>query len=707
MKRFALLFLLLSAVPVFAANWYVDPVNGGTRYDASTTPTGQCNGQSASAYVSGVNQPCPYKDARALWNDPNFFQSQTWVIAGGDTVTFKNCAAQVTTGGGCIIAGSYDASASGKPCFGLSINCVPPDPPAGTAMAPTTFLGENAGNCSTTVLHPGASYPDIIGDPAKQSYIYGVGGASYVWSHAATHDIVYSCIMITDQSHCGAEIDCHGFTDYANYGFDTGNNMTALNGDITLTDVTIQGMGAQGWHGNMGGAMNFTHVFFYMDGQTGIDLDPDGHGEQSTTGSMNFHYVSIGFIGCPMEFPPTSTIPIAIDSGRSCGSQSTSPISITGDGIGTPVTQMASILLDHVTSFYNTQDGIDIGHVYNSTVTFSNTQIYGNMGGNGPKMGPQQSVSLSNLLITGNCLAMLSPIPGAPTGFNAALGADGCRAGGDQFGVNMLPTAIEGNGTFTASGTAITGTSTLFTDDCAVGGTLGWIEAVAPFSNFNAYADRRTIAAIGSDTSITLSAPFASVPTTSIPICTAGPNSTSSTAVTEYHVSYAGYGSATHDAECQAAFNGKQAPIDLGYCGGYSWTAKDNIFYGYTNTNYNDEQAPSLWTGFAPTVEDYNNCFAFRGSTQCVGAHDVSTDPLFQSEPANPITAESQLYQFLFPLTASSPGKYAGVAIGGQTTDFLGNAWASTPSMGGLEVLGASGGSVVSGSSVTSGVVSQ
>jgi hypothetical protein len=77
----------------------------------------------------------------------------------------------------------------------------------------------------------------------------------------------------------------------------------------------------------------------------------------------------------------------------------------------------------------------------------------------------------------------------------------------------------------------------------------------------------------------------------------------------------------------------------------------------------------------------------------------VHTSPLLTGQPATPITAETQLDNFNYSLSSSSPAIHVGTPISGLTTDFLGNAWNNPPSMGSLEYFasGSSASQVLSG----------
>lgn len=85
--------------------------------------------------------------------------------------------------------------------------------------------------------------------------------------------------------------------------------------------------------------------------------------------------------------------------------------------------------VDHSTFRYNTQDGLDAGHVDtgNFTLSFTNSNSYGNMGGQ-LKWGPNfQTVTVANNTFLSNCLRMSQPMTSQPSTYNANL-VDFCRA---------------------------------------------------------------------------------------------------------------------------------------------------------------------------------------------------------------------------------------------------------------------------------------
>src|SRR5579875_1455426 len=87
-----LLILVFGAGRTWAKTWYVRP-DGGTRY--SHNVSGQCDGLADAAYPGhGKNQHCAFREFRYMWDDDSGrVGAGEWVMAGGDTVIIRGCAA--------------------------------------------------------------------------------------------------------------------------------------------------------------------------------------------------------------------------------------------------------------------------------------------------------------------------------------------------------------------------------------------------------------------------------------------------------------------------------------------------------------------------------------------------------------------------------------------------------------------------------------
>ncbi len=673
MKILSLFLALLSTLPAPATTWYVKATGGGTRYDAGTNPSGQCNGQSSSAYVSGVNQPCPYNDGRLLWNNPFAFNNAVWVMSSGDTVVLLDSGPTNQT----RFSGSANAS-SGNFCFGIGTTCNPPDWPSNV-----TLQGVNAGSCSATLTAPNSTYTYQGGDPAKQSWIWGGSGAFYVLPFIATNTATASCIHITDHSNCGvnavpapggASPSCSG-TDYTSYGIYTGTAATPLNANITLTDVTIEGMQAKGIIGAIGGLWTLNRVGIGYNGQAGWDLD-DGSAHFST-GSVVASYLAIYWNGCAQQnYPYSNTIPV---EGLTCAGQSNGG---SGDGLGTPVTPL-NFSCDHCLGFNNVQDAFDLGHTFGSTIQITNSLFFANSGGT-IKVGPNQSVIAYNNLIVGNGQRMSQAITGTPSNYNGNLGdfnRSGTVGGTNVQGNSAIIAGPPGSpATISSIGTAVTGVNTHFTTQLSNGDIL-----IPDTSDPATWS--RTVTIID-DTHLTLSSAWPGGSVGSTYGVKVNPSPASTSVIHRYHNSLAGYESSFWDDQCQVAGTlagyAYQGQVNEALCPGYVIDDRDNLYAGYSTASLNAGATPVTWSEVQPSLENHNLCYNMRSSL-CVGTGDVTSTPLLTSQPATPITAESQLDNYQFALTTSSPAKATGVTISGQTSDYLGNAWLSPPSMGALE----------------------
>jgi hypothetical protein len=650
MKRLLIpILLIFISISAHATTWYVNSSTGGTRYSAANT-SGQCSGKSNAPYVKGVNQPCAFNDARLLWNDPYAYQNATWVLAPGDTAILE-------TGG--QISGSQDASAIGKFCFGTGTYCVPPDLPSGTSGAHTRLLGANYASCSISKTFIGASAPTLAGDPSKQTYLFASTPSGqapfYAISLATSQFVDVECLDISGQGGRSGQ------------GIYSGSATTPTNGDILLQDLTVEGFADSGLRGNFGGLWTLTRDTFQFNAQAGINNDP-GNGQQST-GSIVASYVSIFANGCLQEFPVVHAF-----SASFCRDQNNAGY---GDGWGGPPTALPASC-DHCLTAYNTQDGIDWGHTNNSDLSITNSQMYGNMGGN-LKAGPSNKATFTNNIINANCQRMHDQIADAPSGWNAGLTL-WCRAS-DQNSMAALTTAtLNTNGRITSVGTAVTGVATSFTSQYTVGQIIMPGDASNVFS-YPAYA--RVITSIASDTSLTVESVFPTNISNPMYVVTIPPGGPSSnTTLTIVGNSLVGYGATTLDVSCQTGY--PQIAVDNGLCAGLTYTLKNNILLGFSNPNYNENQAPGAFYNITPTADDYNVFYGFRGSYS-KGKNDIKTSPLFVNQHIQAVTVEADLDNFNFNLTTSSPAKWSGITISGLAADFNGFGRHSPSSMGALE----------------------
>jgi hypothetical protein len=399
--------LVLSALPLSGETWYIRH-DGGSRYSAKVR-TGQCDGKADVAYRGkGTNQHCAFNDFRYLYDDRSYGNTG-WVIAGGDTVIVRNGPWRI----GFSAPDNTDAW-----CVGLNgaAACSAPSLPAGTPTQHTRILGENYANCGTSTTT----------DRSKLTQLYGGFGLGTVINMQGAQYVDMECIEITRHSQCIS----HGLPAYPKTcdnrfpgtdDFDSDGMATDINThDLLLQDVWIHGHTDRGIVGPIGGTVTCLRCNISYNGMAGWDFD-NGHQTPSVNAVWNFSYSTIEWNGCNQEYPLTHPNPAI-----SCYGQSNAGY---GDGVGTPPNMCLTSNIDHSVFRYNTQDGIDLGHIDKGAcaLTITNSMAYGNNGGQF-KWGPNENPAIFvNNLIMGNCMRMSEPIAGTPATYNKNLG-DFCRA---------------------------------------------------------------------------------------------------------------------------------------------------------------------------------------------------------------------------------------------------------------------------------------
>lgn len=236
--------------------------------------------------------------------------------------------------------------------------------------------------------------------------------------------------------------------DYASNGITT----NASTHDIKLSNLNIHGFTSRGIIGPIGGYVTVDHVRIAFNGGAGWDFD-DGHGTKSTENALvTASYLTIEGSGCNEEYPIVhSGFPAA-----SCFDQSSGGY---GDAIGSPNTPL-NFTCDHCTFRYNTQDGPDLLHSFDSSIQITDSESYGNMGQQW-KLGAMRSVDFEFNKTVHNCSRMSAPIDGNST-YNRYL-SNFCRAAGDSFAIGTKDggTYIYRNNSFAGYG------STTYDINCA------------------------------------------------------------------------------------------------------------------------------------------------------------------------------------------------------------------------------------------------
>jgi hypothetical protein len=428
--------------------WYIRP-DGGTRYSANQT-AGQCDGKADTAYSgSGTNQHCAFKDPRYLWDDQSY-GNHAWVIAGGDTVIIRGGPWRIgfdAAPGSCSGAG---CGAGYTWCYGGGGNygCYNPPIPAGTASQHTRILGQNYGACSSGGVTNRSQLTQIFGGFGVTEAL-NLTGAKYV-------DV--ECLEITRHSQCiafgtpavPASCVSGSADDYDSDGIHTDNTTH----DLLMQDLWIHGHIGRGIKGPIGGLVTCLRCDIAYNGGAGWDFD-DGNATPMVNGNWQFLYSTIEWSGCNQEYPIVHAIPVI-----SCYSQSTGGY---GDGVGTPAGTGLSATIDHSRFIYNTQDGLDLGHVDTGgpyTLSITNSITYSNNGGTFKIGGNFGTATITNNVSIGDCDRMAYPVTGTISTYNTNL-ADFCRAG-DAF-----PFDFRQNSNFTiANNTIVTYAPTIFDISC-------------------------------------------------------------------------------------------------------------------------------------------------------------------------------------------------------------------------------------------------
>jgi hypothetical protein len=287
--------------------WYIRP-DGGTRYSANAT-NGQCNGMYDASYSGdgGTNENCAFNDFRYMWDDQSY-DSDAWVMKGGDTVIIEGCVANANqtspSAPDCRIG--WDA-ATGQGggytwCFGTGgYACENPPIPSGTTTQPTRILGQNYANCSN-----GNST-----NRAALTQIFGGYGVWEVLNLSGAVNVQVECLEITEHNEAvgGIPGTCIWFGSPANpIGCNTGSPVSDFDDDgiktdnttsnVLLQDLYIHGHTASGIVGPIGGLITMSRVFIGFNGFAGWNFDDGNDTPDGANSSINASYVTMEGNGC-------------------------------------------------------------------------------------------------------------------------------------------------------------------------------------------------------------------------------------------------------------------------------------------------------------------------------------------------------------------------------------------------------------------------
>jgi len=449
----------LLTLPVFGETWFIRP-DGGTRHSAKM-PLGQCDGKADAAYRgSGVNQHCAFNDLRFMWDDHSY-GNDAWVMAGGDTVIIRGCAANANqatpSAPHCRIG--WDANYAGQPnfwCFGGSgpYGCMNPTIPPGTPSHHTRILGGNYANCST----------GNVTNQSALTQLFGGFGVAVVLNLVGAQNLDVACLEIT--SHNGRCV-VHGspaypkpcstgspLDDYDGSGIETSSTTS----NILLQDVFIHGHTTSGLQGPIGGVVKLNRVTVSFNGFAGWNFD-DGNNTPDAAGSaIDAHYVTMEGNGCNEEYPVVHAFPA-----MSCYDLNSGGF---GDSWSGQQTTLASFTCDHCVQAYNTKDGFIGPHTTITYLTVTDSASYGNMGQQW-KWGatPNSTTVFENNITVGNCMRLSQAMPGASSSFNKYLSLY-CRAAGDVFSFYGNPSST----LLFANNTTVAYSATMFDLNCGTEG---------------------------------------------------------------------------------------------------------------------------------------------------------------------------------------------------------------------------------------------
>lgn len=439
MKNKIILFLvalLIQTLPAFAySTFYVrtpalgSSQDGGTGYDATYNPTGQCNGTANVAYDgSGTNENCAWNSP--VWALSTKDSSYPQKISGGDTLIITGKAFVGYNQEGFVFSGT----SSSYP-WDAYYQAVPSGP---DVLHKTKIYGSNYATCS------GKSDTTILSGKERVDKVLNLEG---------TDNFDLQCLTITDDADCGefhpnsslaCERTTYPYGDWAKNGISI---LDSENGELHY--VYVDGLGSRGvlagrvqdllW--NMGSISG--NPYAGWDNDRG---DPDNwaNGGTITIKGSTSEKFKIWWNGC-LHSTPESGNPTA----ASCFTQGQGP----GYGDGWAVSDKSGTLsgahyvFDNVDMSKNTSDGLD--NLYkksgkNTTITKS---VFSHNNGNAIKTAG--TTSINDTIASSDC----DFFDGKSFTYTGDGGFSSCRAYG-----NTIAWDVQGAGdTLDIYGSTITG----------------------------------------------------------------------------------------------------------------------------------------------------------------------------------------------------------------------------------------------------------
>lgn len=412
-------FVVLNIVNGGTSNqtWYVRS-DGGSYYDATTSPSGLCDGKSDLAAAGAASHHCAVDNLRDLWADGVTQYQEKWVILGGDTVYVEPTASGVGYNMNLDSPSPYQNTNAGASFVPINcntdVNCNMPSIPSGTSARHTKILGSNYSNCHS--------------DSAKTLLnVSFAGNAAFNTVQSQFVDI--ACFEISDKVACDKG---DTFTNYCGDGFGNGINFgkygivqSALTSETNYTDLFIHGLSRGGIFGASGSSSVVAdYVHIRANGGSGINMDDAvwGTSNISVAGGFTLKNSITEWTACVEEYPVVHNYPVI-----ECKGQSLAP-TIVGDGFATASAD-GDWIFDHDIWRYNMQDGLDLLHAGMQSISVTNSQSYAE-DGQTFKIGNADNVIFRSNLAINNC-SRIGQVIGDEPSSAVPTGETLCRAAGD------------------------------------------------------------------------------------------------------------------------------------------------------------------------------------------------------------------------------------------------------------------------------------